>query len=508
MSEALEIQFASLSAAPTGTLALLAGAELALAPTARGFDERTKGAVSKAARAADFTGKAKTSMEILAPAGIDTPRLLVIGAGRPSKELDRLLLGGYALSQISARKGEAASLIADVPDTGEASVEILAADLAFGALLRSYAFKKYRTARKTEDGAEDDPRDGVRRLTVHCAKPDAAAKAFVSRKAVAQGIFLARDLVNEPANMLGPVEFAERVRDLASAGVEVEVLDVDQLRALKMGALLAVGQGSDRPSRVVVMQWHGAKSKRAKTLAFVGKGVCFDTGGISMKPAGGMEDMKGDMGGAACVAGLMLALAGRKAAVNAVGLVGLVENMPSGKAQRPGDIVTSMSGQTIEVLNTDAEGRLVLADVLWYAQQRFKPRFLIDLATLTGAIIVALGKEHAGLFCNDDRLAGELFAAGESTGEKVWRMPLGKAYDKLIDSKNADMKNIGGRHAGAITAAQFVQRFIKDTPWAHLDVAGTAMDSARNEISPSWASGWGVRLLDRLICDHYEKGDK
>jgi leucyl aminopeptidase len=508
MSEALEIQFASLSAAPTGTLALLAGAELALAPTARGFDERTKGTVSKAARAADFTGKAKTSMEILAPAGVDTPRLLVIGAGHPSKELDRLLVGGYALSQISARKGEAASLIADLPDTGEVSAEILAADLAFGALLRSYAFKKYRTTRKTEDGAEDEPRDGVRRLTIHCAKPDAAAKAFASREAVAQGIFLARDLVNEPANMLGPVEFAERVRDLASAGVEVEVLDVDQLRALKMGALLAVGQGSDRPSRVVVMQWHGAKSKRAKTLAFVGKGVCFDTGGISMKPAGGMEDMKGDMGGAACVAGLMLALAGRKAAVNAVGLVGLVENMPSGKAQRPGDIVTSMSGQTIEVLNTDAEGRLVLADVLWYAQQRFKPRFIIDLATLTGAIIVALGKEHAGLFCNDDRLAGELIAAGETTGEKVWRMPLGKAYDKLIDSKNADMKNIGGRHAGAITAAQFVQRFIKDTAWAHLDVAGTAMDSARNEINPSWASGWGVRLLDRLICDHYEKGDK
>jgi len=432
----------------------------------------------------------------------------VIGAGHPSKELDRLLLGGYALSQITARKGEAASLIAEVPDMGEASADLFAADLAFGALLRSYAFKKYRTARKSEDGAEDEPRDGVRRLTVHCAKPDAAAKAFASRKAVAQGIFLARDLVNEPANMLGPVEFAERVRELASAGVEVEVLDEDQLRALKMGALLAVGQGSDRPSRVVVMQWHGAKSKRAKTLAFVGKGVCFDTGGISMKPAGGMEDMKGDMGGAACVAGLMLALAGRRAAVNAVGLVGLVENMPSGKAQRPGDIVTSMSGQTIEVLNTDAEGRLVLADVLWYAQQRFKPRFIVDLATLTGAIIVALGKEHAGLFCNDDRLAGELTAAGEATGEKVWRLPLGKAYDKLIDSKNADMKNIGGRHAGAITAAQFVQRFIKDTAWAHLDVAGTAMDSARNEINPSWASGWGVRLLDRLICDHYEKGDK
>ena len=505
MSEPLEIQFASLSAAPTGTLALLAGAELALASAARSLDERTKGAVSKAARAADFTGKAKTSMEILAPAGIDASRLLVIGAGHPSKELDRLLLGGYALSQITARKGEAASLIAEVPDMGEASADIFAADLAFGALLRSYAFKKYRTARKSEDGAEDEPRDGVRRLTVHCAKPDAAAKAFASRKALAQGIFLARDLVNEPANMLGPVEFAERARELASAGVEVEVLDEDQLRALKMGALLAVGQGSDRPSRVVVMQWHGAKSKRAKTLAFVGKGVCFDTGGISMKPAGGMEDMKGDMGGAACVAGLMLALAGRRAAVNAVGLVGLVENMPSGKAQRPGDIVTSMSGQTIEVLNTDAEGRLVLADVLWYAQQRFKPRFIVDLATLTGAIIVALGKEHAGLFCNDDRLAGELTAAGEATGEKVWRLPLGKAYDKLIDSKNADMKNIGGRHAGAITGAQFIQRFIKDTPWAHLDVAGLAMDTPRSDINPSWGGGWGVRLLDRLIADNYER---
>jgi leucyl aminopeptidase len=506
MSEALEIQFASLSAAPTGTLALLAGAELALAPTARGFDERTKGAVSKAARAADFTGKAKTSMEILAPAGIDTPRLLVIGAGRPSKELDRLLLGGYALSQISARKGEAASLIADVPDTGEASVEILAADLAFGALLRSYAFKKYRTARKTEDGAEDDPRDGVRRLTVHCAKPDAAAKAFVSRKAVAQGIFLARDLVNEPANMLGPVEFAERVRDLASAGVEVEVLDVDQLRALKMGALLAVGQGSDRPSRVVVMQWHGAKSKRAKTLAFVGKGVCFDTGGISMKPAGGMEDMKGDMGGAACVAGLMLALAGRKAAVNAVGLVGLVENMPSGKAQRPGDIVTSMSGQTIEVLNTDAEGRLVLVDALWYCKDRFKPKLMVDLATLTGAIIIALGSEHAGLFSNNDELAQRLVAAGAAVGEKVWRLPLADAYDRMMDSDAADVKNIsGGREASSITAAQFLQRFVDDVPWAHLDIAGTTWSKKDAPTVPKGATAFGVRLLEHFIAEHYER---
>jgi leucyl aminopeptidase len=463
----------------------------------------------RAARAADFTGKAKTAIEVLAPPGLDSSRVVLLGVGRAPRELDRLMLGGYALAQISARKGDAATIIAEPADPGEVSAEIFAADLALGALLRSYTFKKYVTRKPSENGAEEESaRQGLRRLVVLCAKPDAAAKAFAARKAVADGVFLARDLVNEPANMLGPVEFAERMRDLARAGLEVEVLDEEQLEALKMGALLAVGQGSERPSRVVVLQWHGAKSKRAKTLAFVGKGVCFDTGGISMKPAAGMEDMKGDMGGAACVAGLMLALATRKAAVNAVGLIGLTENMPSGKAQRPGDIVTSMSGQTIEVLNTDAEGRLVLADVLWYAQERFKPRFIVDLATLTGAIIVALGKEYAGLFANDDKLAAEIAAAGEATGEKVWRMPLAKAYDKLIDSKNADMKNIGGRHAGAITGAQFVQRFVKDTPWAHIDVAGTAMDSGRNDINQSWGSGWGVRLLDRLVAEGYEKAEK
>ena len=507
MPQPIEIQFMPLSSDPVGPLVLLAGQELALGPSARNIDERTKGGLSKAARAADFTGKAKSAIELLAPTGLDTPRLLLVGTGRDSKELERLLLGGYALAQISARKGEVATLVAEPADLGGVSAEAYASDLAMGALLRSYTFKKYMT-RKSDGNSEEEPRDGLRKLVVLCGKPDAAAKAFAARKAVAEGVFLARDLVNEPANMLGPVEFAERMRDLARAGVEVEILNEDDLRALQMGALLAVGQGSERPSRVVVMQWHGTKSKRAKPLAFVGKGVCFDTGGISMKPAGGMEDMKGDMGGAACVAGLMLALATRKASVNAVGLVGLTENMPSGKAQRPGDIVTSMSGQTIEVLNTDAEGRLVLADVLWYAQERFKPRFIVDLATLTGAIIVALGKEYAGLFCNDDRLANELAAAGEATGEKVWRMPLAKAYDKMIDSKNADMKNIGGRHGGAITGAQFIQRFVKDTPWAHIDVAGTAMDSPRSEISQSWGSGWGVRLLDRLIADNYEKAEK
>jgi leucyl aminopeptidase len=507
MQDLLDIQFMPLSTSPTGSVLLLAGQELALGSTARGIDERMKGALSKAARAADFTGKPKTSIEVLAPGGIDAARLILAGTGKVAKELDRLQLGGFAFAQIGARKGEVGTIVADPADPGEVSAEVFAADLALGALLRSYSFKKYQT-RKSEDGAEEATPQGLRKLIVQCARPDAAAKAFVGRKAVAEGVFLARDLVNEPANKLGPVEFAERMRDLSRAGLEIEVFDEDRLQELKMGALLAVGQGSERPSRMVVMQWHGAKSKRPKTLCFVGKGVTFDTGGISMKPAGGMEDMKGDMGGAACVAGLMLALATRKAAINAVGLIGLTENMPSGKATRPGDIVTSMSGQTIEVLNTDAEGRLVLADVLWYAQQHFKLRFVVDLATLTGAIIVALGKEYAGLFANDDRLAGELAAAGEATGEKVWRMPLAKAYDKLIDSKNADMKNIGGRHAGAITGAQFIQRFVKDTAWAHLDVAGTAMDSGRNEINQSWGSGWGVRLLDRLVADNYEKAER
>ena len=319
-------------------------------------------------------------------------------------------------------------------------------------------------------------------------------------------MFVARDLINEPANALGPVEFAERASELASLGVEIDVLGPEDMEKLGMGALLGVAQGSVRPARVVVMQWHGAKSKRAKPVCIIGKGVVFDSGGLSMKPAAGMEDMKGDMGGAACVVGLMKALAARKAAANVVGIIGLVENMVSGAAQRPGDIVTSMSGQTIEVLNTDAEGRLVLADVMWYAQDRFKPRLMIDLATLTGAIMVALGKEYAGLFSNDDKLAGELVDAGLATGEKVWRMPLSKGYDKLIDSKNADMKNIGGRFGGAITAAQFLQRFVKDTPWAHLDIAGTALDSPKDELNQSWSSGWGVRLLNHMIAEKYEKG--
>ncbi len=510
MSARLEISFAALADPPEATCVALAAQDLAYGARLKDLDAKSGGAVTKALGAAEFKGRARAAVEVLAPAKIDVQRLIVLGIGRTADlvENDWANIGGQALGQIAARKVSAASILVEADGFGAAAPAEAAALIAFGALLRNYSFSKYLTKRgaSADNGEAGTPADGLTRLVIQCADPDKARAAFVRHRAVANGIIMARDLVNEPANMLGPVEFAERVKELESVGVEVEILDVPALEALKMNCLLAVGQGSVRPSRVCVMQWHGAKSKRTKPVCFVGKGVVFDTGGISIKPAQGMEDMKGDMGGAACVTGLMRALAERKANVNAVGIIGCVENMPSGSATRPGDIVTTMSGQTVEILNTDAEGRLVLADALWYAQERFKPKFVIDLATLTGAIMVALGKEYAGLYANDEKLAAELLDASKATGEKVWRMPLDKAYDKLIDSKNADMKNIGGRWAGACTAAQFIQRFIKDTPWAHLDVAGTAMDATRNDINQSWGAGWGVRLLDRLVADKHEKG--
>jgi leucyl aminopeptidase len=363
--------------------------------------------------------------------------------------------------------------------------------------LRAYRFDRYKTKKKDEDG-------GLRAdIAVAVADPAAAKKAFTPRSHVTEGVIIARDLVNEPPNVLYPEEFAKRAAALRKIGVDVEILDVPAMKKLGMGALLGVAQGSARPGRTVIMRYNGGK-RGEQPVAFIGKGVCFDTGGISIKPSGSMEDMKGDMGGAACVVGLMHALAARKAKVNVVGAIGLVENMPDGNAQRPGDIVTSMSGQTIEIINTDAEGRLVLADVLWYVATKFKPKLMIDLATLTGAIMVALGTEHAGLFSNNDELADRLIKAGQETGEKVWRMPLGPEYDKLIDSQFADMKNTGSRHGGSITAAQFLQRFVNDTPWAHLDIAGTAMGAPKSEINQSWGSGYGVRLLDRLVWDSYE----
>lgn len=503
---AFEITFAPLKAEREDVTCFLVARDLVFSEIGREANEDASGGLEKAAKAAGFSGKAKTTVEVLAPYGLKETRVILLGAGDPAeaKEDDWVLLGGTAAGQILARKAKSASIVAQL-DAEEPSAVDLAANLAFGAQLRHYNFRKYQSKATKDEESEEAQANGLEKLVIHCAEPKKAEKAFARLKGIAEGVHLARDLVNEPANELGPVEFAERAQALEDVGVKVEVLDVEDLKKLKMNALLGVAQGSERPARVVVMRWQGGK-KDAPPVAFIGKGVVFDTGGISIKPAQGMEDMKGDMGGAACVVGLMYALGARKAKVNAIGIIGCVENMPSGTAQRPGDIVRSMSGQTIEVLNTDAEGRLVLADILWYAQERFKPKLLIDLATLTGAIMIALGKEYAGLYSNNDALVDNLLKASKETGEKIWRMPLDKAYDKLIDSKNADVKNLGGRWGGACTAAQFIQRFVKDkdTPWAHIDLAGTAMDSGRNAINQSWGSGWGVRLLDRFVANEHE----
>jgi leucyl aminopeptidase len=496
MVSRLRIGFASIAAPPRGPLVVFAGDGLRMGAATEALLKPAGDLVARAAAADGFRGKSGTALDIVAPAGLKASRLVVVGAGKASAHNEFVKLGGAAMGKIPTAAAEA-TIVLDLP-AGPMKPE-QAADVALGVELRAYAFDRYKTKRK--EGEERPPQ---RRLTLGAANVQGARKAWGERAAVAAGTLVARDLINEPPNVLYPEEFARRAGSLRKLGVAVEVLDERAMKKLGMNALLGVGQGSRRGSRVVVMRWNGGKSG-TPPVAFIGKGVCFDTGGISIKPASGMEDMKGDMAGGACVVGLMHALAGRKAAVNAVGAVGLVENMPDGNAQRPGDIVTSMSGQTIEIINTDAEGRLVLADVLWYVKSRFKPKFMVDLATLTGAIVVSLGHEHAGMFANDDRLSERLSKAGVATGERVWRMPLGAEYDKLIDSKFADMKNTGGRPGGAITAAQFLQRFVDKTPWAHLDIAGTGMSSPQTEVNRSWASGWGVRLLDRLVADHYEK---
>ncbi len=495
MKDRLSVRFAAIGAPREGAAVVLAGPENGLAKTAKALDKGQQ--LERAIRVADFSGKFGATVDVVAPAGSPLDRILVLGTGGPD-ELDEygwMRLGGaiYAALRGAARIDVVVELAGD-----KAVDPRSAAGLALGAALRAYSFDRYKTR---DDKARAG---GPVALTIRCARHAAAEKAFEAMEGLAAGVYLARDLVNEPANMLGPVEFAQRAERLSSLGVKVEVLGEKEMRRLGMGALLGVAQGSVRPPRLVVMRWNGGKAGD-RPVALVGKGVVFDTGGNSMKPASSMEDMRGDVGGAAAVVGAMHAIAARKAKANVVGVIGCVENMVDANAQRPGDIVTSMSRQTIEVLNTDAEGRLVLADAMTYCQQKLQPKVMIDLATLTGAIIVALGQHHAGLFSNDDTLANQLIEAGNETHEKVWRMPLGPEYDKLIDSKNADMKNIGGRYGGAISAAQFLQRFVKDTPWAHLDIAGTAMNAPNSDISPSWASGFGVRLLDRLVRDHYEK---
>jgi leucyl aminopeptidase len=438
----------------------------------------------------------------LAPDGVDFARVLVIGVGK-GEAADAMAVerwAGHAVKRTLTSGAEKLVLHPDaLPGVSKADA---GAHAAMGARLAAYRFDTYRTKLKPEQ------QPTLTAVEIVLEGPAAARARADKDAAIVEGVFFARDLVSEPPNMLFPESFAERLRDLETLGVDVDVLDPGAMERLGMGALLGVAQGSARPARLVTMSWKVAGSKKARPVALVGKGVTFDTGGISLKPGAGMDEMKGDMGGAAAVAGAIKALAQRKAKANVVGVVALVENMPGANAQRPGDIVTTMSGQTIEVLNTDAEGRLILADAVWYAQDKFDPSAVIDLATLTGAVVVALGHEMAGMYSNDEDLAQAIAAAGHAEGEAVWRMPLGPAYDKLIDTPNADMKNISGKPmAGSIVGAQFIKRFVKDgTAWAHIDIAGTAWKPGPYEdpLSPAWATGYGVRLLNRLIANRYE----
>jgi len=467
-----------------GRIAVFATPEGRLDPVGNRLNRLCKGAIQRL-----YTSPAFEKLEeggalcVTYPHGLAVDAVIVVKLARRAKG-DLARKAGAAVAQ-NRGKGAVTML---------AGQQGLASELALGFVLRGYGY----TAQKS---GEQDP---AQALSIQVSDPEAATQAWTARGAAAEGVFFTRDLVSAPANVLTTTEFADQLVELASLGVEVEALEEAELESLGMGALLGVGQGSSAPSKVVVMQWNGGAQERP--FALVGKGVVFDTGGISLKPAGGMEDMTMDMGGAGVVAGTMKTLAMRKARANVVALVGLVENMPGPDAQRPGDIVTSMKGDTIEVINTDAEGRLVLADVMWYAQQRFEPTGMIDLATLTGAIIIALGHENTGVFSNDDALSRALLKAAATEGEGAWRLPLAPAYDALLKSDKADMKNVGGRAAGSITAAQFLQRFVTEgTPWIHLDIAGTAQTKSATGLAPKGATGWGVRTLDRLVFDMFEK---
>jgi leucyl aminopeptidase len=498
----MKITFAppSIPRAGAVVVGVLEGNELT--KTAVALDKRTGGALTRALSASRFRGKLGEILPVLAPAALTVKSVLLVGLGKATEfdDLKAQAVGGNIVAHLGGTGETTAAVAVDALKEAKVKASDCAANLAFGARLRSYRFDKYRTKEKKED------KPSLRWLTVMVKDPDAARRTFTPPAKVADGVFFTRDLVSEPANVLYPETLARQAKSLTNLGVAVEVLDDKRMKRLGMGALLGVAQGSVRPPRLVIMRWKGApKAGDKRLVAFVGKGVTFDTGGISIKPSSGMGDMKWDMGGAGVVIGVMKALAGRKAKVNAVGVIGLVENMPSGSAQRPGDIVTSMSGQTIEVLNTDAEGRLVLADALWYCQDRFKPKVMVDLATLTGAVIVALGHEYAGLFSNDDKIADALIAAGKAVGEGLWRLPLAEAYDKELNCDIADMKNITGtRGAGSVTAAQFLQRFVNEVPWAHLDIAGITWSKKDAPTVPKGGTGFGVRLLDRFVRDQYE----
>ena len=503
MTKTAKINFEKISLPKSGTIVLLVGEEGTLTPLGKELDKDNGKFISKAMDVGNFKGSKSSLQEILTPASLDYDRVILAGTGKTDEltKLDWRMIGGAITAALVSKKITDTTLMVDL-QLKSSDIDI-AANMALGCGLRQYNFDKYK--KKPADSDKTNT-FSIKSITFQTHDPATSKKLYTGQYEPLQtGICTARDLVNEPANILGPDEYAKRIAAMKDLGLEIDILDEKELRKLKMNALLGVGEGSRQGTYLAVMKWNGAPAKsKEPPVAIVGKGVCFDTGGISIKGAGGMEDMKGDMGGSATVVGLMQTLAKRKAKIDAIGVVGLVENMPDGMAQRPGDIITSMSGQTIEIINTDAEGRLVLADALWYTQDKYAPKYMVNLATLTGAIMVALGKDHAGMFSNDDDLAEMLKKSGERTGEKVWRMPLGPSYDKLINSTFADMKNTGGRWGGAITAAQFLQRYVNDTPWAHLDIAGVAMASNKSAISQSWGSGFGVDLLNDWIMENFE----
>jgi leucyl aminopeptidase len=497
----MKVEFSAFPKAFSGNVAVFVGADKQPLATAQAIDKEAGGTVVRAMNASRFTGAKAQTLTLLGQSGT-LARLTLLGVGK-ARELDARTaegLGGLVAAEANAAGQNTVTVVVDPVKGTRLSPGQIAAHIALGVRLRNYRFGKY----KTKDKPEQKP--SLEQITVVLAGPAEARRAYAQLEPTIDAVFFARDLVSEPANVLYPVSFTQRARELTKLGVKVEILGEAEMKKLGMGSLLGVGLGSERESQLLVMRWmNGPKSQ--KPVALIGKGVTFDTGGISLKPAGGMEDMKWDMGGAGAVTGAMRLLAGRKAKANVVAVCALVENMPDGNAQRPGDVVKSMSGQTIEVINTDAEGRLILCDAMWYAQEKFEPQAMVELSTLTGAIIVALGHERAGLFSNNTPLSNKLRAAGSQIGEKLWRMPLGPNYDKLIDSDIADMKNVSnGRDGGSITAAQFLQRFVKEgVAWAHLDIAGVAWSTKGDNTTPKGATAFGVRLLDRLIADNYER---
>ncbi len=486
----------------SGAIAVFSAAKKTLSPSAKALDKITKGALSRALKNANFSGSKGEILELISPGNGKLTRLVLVGVGDPENLTQRTVeeIGGAIAARLQTSGEKQLAVVVDRIKGSPVPEGAFAAHLASGLLIRSYRFDKYRT----KEANKKKPSLKTVRILSHQSKQ--AKVIFAVAKKVISGVFLTRDLTSEPPNVVYPKSFAKIIKSLEADGLKVEILGEAALRKIGMRALLGVGQGSNFESQVVVMRWNGVpKAKMTKPVALIGKGVTFDTGGISIKPAEGMDLMKWDMGGAGIVVGAMKALAKRKAKANVVGIVGLVENMPSGTAQRPGDVVESLSGQTIEILNTDAEGRLVLADVLWYCQQKYKPQVMIDLATLTGAIIVTLGyDQYAGYFTDDDKIAEQLDAAGKITGDLVWRLPLSENYDKLINSQIADMQNIGGKGAGSITAAQFLKRFTNGVPWAHIDVAGVVWSAANKPLWEKGATGYGVRLLDRFVADNYE----